>query len=194
MKASSDIDTLSRCIILFIIDALDSMQGAKMGTVNSAIKELLPELKDISESNLDVALYIGAVKVSNSIRWLYHDLTRAEDFVWHDFHAGGDRNLGTALFELGKRLQYGGFFEDGVDYFKPITFLLTDGISSDDYTVGLNLLKGNSIFQNAIKVGVSIGDAADRIFLSEFVGDEDHVITVHTSESLKKWIRFEDLE
>lgn len=194
MKASSDIDTLSRCIILFIIDASDSMQGVKIGTVNSAIEEIVPELKDISESNLDVALYIGALKVSNSTLWLHHGLIRAEDFEWHDIHAGGDRNFGTALLELGKKLQYGGFFEDGIDYFKPIIFLLTDGILSDNYTVGLNLLKGSSIFQNAIKVGVAIGEAADRKFLSEFVEDEDHIITVHTPESLIKWIRFDDLE
>lgn len=43
-------------------------------------------------------------------------------------------------------------------------------------------------------MGVAIGIDADREFLTDFTGNEEQVITVHTPEVLKKWIQFEELE
>lgn len=88
------------CNIIFAVDASESMQGAKIGTVNSAIEELVPELIDIAESNGDVSLYINALKISSSVRWLFREMCQGENFKWHNIHAGGARNIGMALDEL----------------------------------------------------------------------------------------------
>ena len=37
-------------VLFFVVDTSGSMSGAKIGVVNSAIEEIVPELKDISES------------------------------------------------------------------------------------------------------------------------------------------------
>ena len=62
------------CNIIFIVDASESMKCAKIGTVNSAIEELVPELMDISECNVDVSIYVNALKIGNSVRWLFKDM------------------------------------------------------------------------------------------------------------------------
>lgn len=150
----------------------------------------LRELRDISESNGDVALGVNALKISDSVRWLFNGICSVEDFKWHDIHAGGVRNIGMALNELNQQLSYNGFFEEDKKYFKPIVFLLTDGTSDDDYREPLESLKKNPFFNGAIKIGVAIGSDDDRPFLTEFTDCEDKVITVYTSEALKKWIQF----
>ena len=43
-------------VLFFVVDTSGSMGGAKIGTVNSAIEEVVPELKDISESNADAQI------------------------------------------------------------------------------------------------------------------------------------------
>ncbi len=187
-------NALRYCNIIFVVDASESMQGVKIGTVNSAIEEVVPELRDISESNGDVALGINVLKISNSVRWLFKDICSARDFKWHDIHAGGARNIGMALNELNRQMSCDGFFEESKKYFKSIVFFPTDGSSEDDYGEPLELLRRNTFFNRAIKVGIAIGSYADREFLIEFTGCADHVITVHTPESLKHWIRFEEIE
>ena len=187
-------NALRYCNIIFVVDASESMQGAKIGTVNSAIEELVPELRDISESNGDVALGVNALKISDSVRWLFKDICSAGDFKWHDIHAGGARNIGMAMNELNRQMSYNGFFEENKKYFKPIVIFLTDGSSDDDYRESLESLKKNPFFNRAIKIGVAIGSAADRPFLTEFTDCAEQVIEVHTPESLKHWIRFEELE
>lgn len=182
------------CNIIFIVDASESMQGAKIGTVNSAIEELVPELIDISESNQDVDLYVNALKISDSVRWLFKDMCRGETFKWHDIHAGGARNIGLSLQEIDRKLCYGEFFDESRNYFKPIIFFLTDGSSEDDYKEPLNSLKKNRFFTEAIKVGVAIGSEADREFLTQFTASEDCIISVHTPESLQRWITFTEFD
>lgn len=189
-----DDNVLRYCNIIFVVDASESMQGAKIGTVNSAIEELVPELKDISESNADVSLGINALIISDSVRWLFKGICCAEDFRWHDIHAGGARNIALALNELNRQMSHEGFCEENRKYFKPIVIFMTDGSSDDDYREPLELLKKNYFFNKAVKIGVAIGSDADREFLTEFTDCTDQVITVYTPESLKRWIRFEELE
>lgn len=182
------------CNIIFIIDSSKSMQGAKIDTVNSAIEELVPELIDISELNSDVSIYVNALKMGDSVRWLFKDMCRVEIFRWHDIHVSGNRNMGQALQELDSKLRYGKFFNDSKKYFKPIVFFLTDGASEDNYREPLNLLKKNILFNEAIKVGVAIGSEADRDFLVELTGFEDHIVTGHTPEILKHRIVFKEFD
>ena len=41
--------------LFFMVDASGSMDGAKMGTLNSAIEEVIPEIRKISAENADAA-------------------------------------------------------------------------------------------------------------------------------------------
>lgn len=182
------------CNIIFIIDASESMKGAKIGTVNSTIEELVPELMDISECNTDVSIYVNVLKIGSSVRWLFKEMCCAETFRWHDIHASGSRNTGMALDELNRKLSSDGFFDGSKKYLKPIVFLLTDGTSEDDYKEPMKVLRNNPYFNRAIRVGVAIGADADRDLLIQFTDCEDRVVTVHTPDMLKKWIYFEEFE
>lgn len=185
-----DIDYIGHCNIIFVVDASDSMQGAKIGTVNSAIEELVPEIQDIAETNGDAEIGVNVLKISDSVRWLYKGICSAGEFKWHNIHAGGSRNIGMALNELNRQMSYEGFFVENKNYFKPIVFFLTDGSSEDDYREPLELLKQNYFFNRAIRIGVAIGRDADRSFLTEFTDCADRVITVHTPEAILKTIQF----
>ncbi len=54
----------------FVVDTSGSMSGAKIGTVNSAIEEVVPELKDISESNADAQIKVATLSFSTGARWI----------------------------------------------------------------------------------------------------------------------------
>ena len=57
-------------VLFFVVDTSGSMSGAKIGTVNSAIEEVVPELKDISESNADAQIKVATLSFSTGARWI----------------------------------------------------------------------------------------------------------------------------
>ena len=46
-----------QCHILFLIGASESMVGSKIGSVNDAIENVLPMIREISEENPDADVY-----------------------------------------------------------------------------------------------------------------------------------------
>lgn len=177
-------------VLFFLVDTSGSMSGAKIGTVNSAIEEIVPELKDISESNADAQIKVATLAFSTGARWIDSAPVSAEDFRWNYLDAGGVTDLGEACIQLNNKLSRTEFMSDATGSFAPAIFLMSDGDPTDNYKYGLEKLKENNWFKKAIRVAIAIGDDANTEVLAEFTGNSEAVITVHTPEALKKWIQF----
>lgn len=55
-------------VVFFIVDTSGSMQGAKIGAVNSAIEEVLPEIAKISDENADAEIKIAVLDFSTDAK------------------------------------------------------------------------------------------------------------------------------
>ncbi len=176
--------------LFFVVDASGSMQGSKMGTLNSAIEEVIPEIRKISGENADAAIKIAVLEFSNGARWITPSPIEAEGFTWSFLNADGLTDFGAACKELTEKLSRSAFMSDVAGSFAPAIFLLSDGEPTDDYKAELQKLWNNNWFKKAIKVAVAIGDDANCDILSEFTGNKEAVLTVHTPQALAKMIRF----
>jgi uncharacterized protein YegL len=174
-------------VLFFIIDTSGSMEGTKIGSVNTAIKEVLPELKDVGGSDVD--LKIACLKFSTGCDWMYPAPVSVDSFQWNKVTADGVTDLGAACREMNKKMSKTEFLKAPSASVAPVLFLMSDGGATDDYADGLSELKQNSWYKSAIKVAVAIGDGANIEELAKFTGNREAVITVHTPEALKKWIR-----
>lgn len=47
--------------LFFVVDTSGSMGGSKIGTLNSAIEEVIPEIRKISGENADAAIKIAVL-------------------------------------------------------------------------------------------------------------------------------------
>lgn len=177
-------------VLFFVIDTSGSMSGSKIGTVNSAIEEIVPELKDISESNADAQIKIATLTFSTGAHWMENAPVAAENFRWNYLDAGGVTDLGEACNQLNEKLSRTAYMSDATGSFAPAIFLMSDGAPTDNYQHGLDKLKKNNWFKKAIKVAVAIGEDANQNVLADFTGNTEAVITAHTPEALKKWIQF----
>lgn len=181
-----------KMILFFLIDTSGSMCGAKIGSVNDAIENVLPMIGEISDENPDAEINVAALEFSTETRWLYDEPKEAKDFIWQKVEADGLTSLGEACEELNKKLsRTGGFMptSTGSGYFAPAIILLSDGGPTDNFDAGLKALQGNQWFRNAIKIAIAIGDDADKGVLKQFTGSSEAVITVHNIDALKKMIR-----
>lgn len=176
--------------LFFVIDKSGSMYGNKIGSVNDAIENVLPMIGEISDENPDAEINVAALEFSTDTRWLYDEPKEANDFIWQQVTAEGLTSLGAACKELNNKLsRNGGFMSSPSGCYAPAIILLSDGGPTDNYEQGLNALKQNSWFKNAIKVAIAIGDDADKNVLTQFTGNSEAVITVHTLDALKAMIR-----
>ena len=176
--------------LFFVIDTSGSMEGNKIGAVNDAVRNVLPMLDDISETNPDAEIKVAALEFSSGVNWLYDEPKLAKDFIWQDVTAGGLTSLGGACAELAAKLsRNGGFMQSASGSFAPAIILLSDGGPTDNYEVGLAKLQSNNWFKSAIKIAIAIGDDADKDVLKQFTGNSEAVITVHNIDALKQIIR-----
>jgi uncharacterized protein YegL len=175
-------------VLFFVVDVSGSMAGAKIGTVNNAVREVLPELREIGGSDVD--LRIACLKFSSGCAWLHASPVPAENFQWNNLEADGVTDMGAAFKELASKMARDGFLSAPSGSVAPAIFLMSDGEPTDDYKSGLAALQQNKWFKYAIKVAVAIGNDANIDVLKEFTGNIESVIKVHTPEVLRKWIRF----
>jgi len=178
-------------VLFFLIDTSGSMGGSKIGAVNAAIEEVIPELKDISATNADAEVKIAALEFADSASWITDKgPIPVDNFLWRYVDAFGNTAMGNAFRILNEKLSTKGFMSEAFGSYAPVIFLLSDGEPTDDFAGGLEELKHNKWFNAAIKVAVAIGDDANKNRLAEFTGSMESVLEVHNAAMLRKTIKF----
>jgi uncharacterized protein YegL len=162
---------VKRQMVLFsVVDTSGSMIGTKIGSVNTAIREVLPELKGIGGSDVD--LKITCLKFSSGCSWMHPSPVPVENFQWNNLSADGVTDFGAACKELSDKMAKEKFMSAPSASVAPAIFLMSDGEPTDDYKSGLAALQQNNWYKYAIKVAVAIGDG-----LCVVLEDEESIIT-----------------
>lgn len=175
--------------IFFLIDTSGSMNGQKIDAVNNAMQEAIPAIQEFAENNSDSNIRVNVLEFNSAANWRSNGLSNVEDLIWVNLQATGGTSLGSAYSMLSEKLsrKNGGFLQEHVNN-KPIIILLTDGYPTDDAASGLNLLKQNKWFQNAIRIAFELEGGVDHQALVDFTGSEEFVIPVST-DRLKEHLK-----
>ena len=178
-------------VLFFVIDTSGSMDGSKIGTVNSAIEEVIPAIKEVSDENADALIKIAALEFSSGARWITaNGPVEADEFRWNYLDAAGVTDFGAACKTLNEKLSTKAFMQEATGSFAPAIFLLSDGEPTDDWQRYLKALWQNNWFKATVKVAIAIGDDANKEMLKEFTGTMEAVLESHNAATLKKMIKF----
>lgn len=168
-------------VLFFLIDTSGSMEGTKIGEVNSAIEEILPELADVSDSNPDAEVKLAILSFNSEVRWITPETGPVDPavYVWRDLDAVGLTRMGAAFEELESKLHADKFMKSATSSYAPVIFLMSDGVpteTDEQFQSGLKKLKANKWFQAGIKVALGIGQKADLDVLEAFTGTRAYPI------------------
>jgi len=178
-------------VLFFVIDVSGSMDGSKIGAVNTAIEEVIPAIIDVSDDNADALIKIAALEFSSGASWITaNGPVESDKFRWNFLEASGCTDFGAACNALNEKLSTKAFMKEATGSFAPVIFLLSDGEPTDDWKTPLKELKNNNWFKASVKVAVAIGDDANKDVLKEFTGSIESVMEVHNAMALKKMIKF----
>jgi uncharacterized protein YegL len=177
--------------LFFVIDTSGSMDGSKIGAVNTSIEEVIPAIKEVSNDNADAQIKIAALEFSSGARWITaNGPVECDQFRWNYLDAAGVTDFGAACRALNEKLSTKAFMQEATGSFAPAIFLLSDGEPTDEWQSALQTLRQNNWFKAAVKVAVAIGDDANKDVLKEFTGSMEAVLEVHNAAMLKKMIKF----
>ena len=178
-------------VLFFVIDTSGSMDGSKIGAVNTSIEEVIPAIKEVSNDNADAQIKIAALEFSSGARWLTAGgPVDCDQFRWNYLDAAGVTDFGAACKALNDKLSTKAFMQEATGSFAPAIFLLSDGEPTDEWRSALQILRQNNWFKAAVKVAIAIGDDANTDVLKEFTGSMEAVLEVHNAAMLKKMIKF----
>ena len=115
-----------RCPCVLVVDVSSSMSGAPINELNSGIATFAQELKADLLASLRTEVAIVAF---NHSAWVERDFATADRFSPPKLDASGGTQIAPAvnlaLDIIEKRKQM--YRENGIDYYRPWLFLMTDG-------------------------------------------------------------------
>lgn len=182
-------------VVFFIVDISGSMKGARIGAVNDAIRNLLPELKKREAQNSNMEIRIAIMEFSSRATWKTLTPQPVSTYVFDDItNVSGGTNYGPAFEALNEKLSENAFLSAACGAYAPFILLMTDGKPSDIalYPEALGKLKQNANFRSAAKAGVAIEEGAFspecKKVLSEFTDNEKMVLEARETNTLAKQI------
>lgn len=174
--------------IIFLIEASASMQGSKIGMINAAIEELIPEIRDIAETRPESKINIRCISYASGSQWRCLEHIPAQTFRWEYLDAEGRCDLGSGILRLNKFLEESNMSVN--THYRPVIFLFNASTPTDNTKYALFKISETEWYKRALKVGVLIGDGACEDIVKQFTGNARNVMSVYTPEALKKWINF----
>ena len=176
--------------IFYLVDTSGSMSGTRIGTVNAAMEECIPMLKEVAAANDDAEIKVAIMQFSSGCSWVTpaSGPVSLDDIIWNDLQAGGMTEFGGALTELDKKLSRNEFLNSQTGAYAPVILLLSDGGPTDNWEKSLDDLKHNNWFKHAIKIAIDIESGSDRSVLAKFTGNSEAILDAKDSATLKKMI------
>ena len=171
----------------WVVDCSGSMFGEKMGTVNNAIQETVPEMQEAAEGNPNAQLLVRTLKFSSGASWVNPLPVKVEDFVWEDLIAIGVTDMGKAFDLLADELTIPPMSDRALP---PVIVLLSDGRPTDNYKASLKKLLSLPWGKKSVRIAISIGQDADNDVLAEFTGSRDLVLHANNAATLTKMIKW----
>ena len=175
----------------WVLDVSQSMsRDGKIGQLNFAIREAIPAMRAAADENPEVSVEIKVLTFASGFKWWPQEgvAVSLDDFKWTDVDAGGVTDMGAALKALATDLSEDKMPARGLP---PVVVLVTDGQPSDDFETGLAVFMAQPWCQRTVRIGIAIGEDADRDVIRKFIGNpEVELLEANNSEALVQYIRW----
>jgi len=167
---------MRRLPVYLLLDTSGSMTGEPIEAVKNGVQMMLHSLRQMPQA-LETA-YISIITFDTDAKQII-PLTDLASFQMVDIKASGVTSFGGALALLADKVQTEvskTTLEQKGDW-KPMTFIMTDGVPTDDWQAGLNKLKA---VYSGFLVGCAVGGSADSSILKQITNE---VVSLQNADS-----------
>lgn len=176
---------MRRLPVYLLLDTSGSMTGEPIEAVKNGVQMMLHSLRQNPQA-IETA-YVSIITFDNEAKQIV-PLTDLASFQMVDIKASSTTSLGAALNLLADKLntEITKTTLDQKGDWKPMTFIMTDGIPTDDWQSGFAKLKA---VNKGLIVGCAVGSGADDKILKQIT---ESVIRLDNadSESISKFFQW----
>jgi uncharacterized protein YegL len=153
-----------RCPVVLLLDTSGSMSGAKINELNNGLTVFTNELRAdaLAAKRVEVAIItFGPVQIQQYFETI-------DAFNPPTLSASGDTPMGKAISEAVNLIadRKKTYRSNGIDYFRPWIFMITDGAPTDDVTSASAIIKEGEQSKSFMFFSVGV-DSADMNCLKQ---------------------------
>lgn len=167
---------MRRLPVYLLLDTSGSMSGEPIEAVKNGVQVMISSLRQNPQA-IETA-YISVITFDSTARQII-PLTDLASFQMVDIKATGTTSLGEALKLVAGKIdtEVAKTTTEQKGDWKPLVFIMTDGIPTDDWQSGLTEFKKRKI---AFTVACAAGSGADAKILKQIT---DNVVSLDTADS-----------
>jgi uncharacterized protein YegL len=167
---------MRRLPVYLLLDVSGSMNGEPIEALRNGVQVMISALRQNPQA-IETA-YLSVITFGSSAQQVI-PLTDLASFQMVDLQAGGTTSLGAALHLVSTRIdtEVGRTTTDKKGDWKPMVFIMTDGVPTDDWKLGLAEFSKRRI---ACTVACAAGSGADVGVLKQIT---DNVVSLDTADS-----------
>lgn len=176
---------MRRLPVYLLLDTSGSMSGEPIEAVKNGVQMMLHSLRQNPQA-IETA-YVSIITFDSEAKQIV-PLTDLASFQMVDIKAQSTTSLGAALGLLADKmeLEITKTTTDQKGDWKPLTFIMTDGVPTDDWQVGFNTLKN---VNKGLIVGCAAGQGADDSILKQITRSVVRLDNAD-SESISKFFQW----
>jgi uncharacterized protein YegL len=173
---------------IFLADCSSSMAGEKIQSLNHAIRDAIPHMREVARGNPNAQVLVRAVRFSAGAQWHVSQPTPVDAFEWTDLSANGQTDMGKALELVAEAMKTPPMAERALP---PVLVLVSDGEPTDDFAGGLKALMEQGWGKKAVRIAIAMGHDAKLEVLQRFIGHTElQPLQANNAPDLVKYIRW----
>lgn len=183
---------------IWLLDGSTSMAGEKIQSLNFAVADAIPEMRQAATKNASARVVVRALKFATDVKWVLPNGELSDDapeaiplgeFKWADYvKADGETAMGEAFQRTAAEFEK---LSGKGRFFPPVIILVTDGYATDDFEAGLARLLDNPLGKAATRLAIGVGNDVDFASLEKFIGNPEfpplHASEAHKLPELIRW-------
>ena len=179
----------------WLADYSGSMDGARIATLNQAIREAIPEIQKVAATQPAVQVQMRAIKFSDDASWhVGPDPVDVEHFVWPELRTLAGTATTKAINLLASELTLEKMPRKGLP---PVCILLSDGHhtgTQEEYDGAISALEALPWGKHAVRLAIAIGQDESQYNEQELLKFISHkeigVLKAHTPQELIRFIKW----